>query len=101
MPSRLGELAVRFGCELRGDPETVIDRVATLQDASPGSLAFLANTKYRNNLKTTGASAVVLDAESAAICATNALIAANPYATFARMAQFMNPEPAFAGGQHP
>jgi UDP-3-O-[3-hydroxymyristoyl] glucosamine N-acyltransferase len=49
MPARLGELAVRFGCELVGDPDVVIDTVATLQDASPGSLAFLANTKYRKH----------------------------------------------------
>jgi UDP-3-O-[3-hydroxymyristoyl] glucosamine N-acyltransferase len=101
MPARLGELAVRFGCELVGDPDVVIDGVATLQDASAGSLAFLANTKYRKHLATTGASAVVLDAASAATCGTNALIAANPYATYARIAQFLNPEPAFAGGRHP
>jgi len=101
MPVRLGELAVRFGCELRGDPDASVERVATLQDAQPGTLSFLANPRYRKHLATTGASAVVLDAASAAECPTNALIAANPYATYARIAQVLHPEHSFAGGRHP
>lgn len=101
MPAHLGELAVRFGCELRGDPDVSVDRVATLQDAQPGALSFLANPRYRKHLAGTGATAVVLDAASAVDCHTNALIAANPYATYARIAQVLHPEPAFAGGRHP
>jgi UDP-3-O-[3-hydroxymyristoyl] glucosamine N-acyltransferase len=101
MPLRLGELAVRFGCELRGDPDAVVDRIGTLQDAGEGSLAFLANPRYRKFLPGTRATAVVLDAASAAQCATNALVAANPYATYARIAQYLNPEPGLKGGRHP
>jgi UDP-3-O-[3-hydroxymyristoyl] glucosamine N-acyltransferase len=101
MPLSLGELAVRFGCELHGDPDVHVDRVATLQAAVPGTLAFLANPRYRKHLVTTRASAVVLDAASAAECPTNALVAANPYATYARIAQALSAEPAFTGGRHP
>ena len=50
MPARLADLAVRFGCELRGDPDTVVDRVAPLQDAGPGAVSFLANPQYRRYL---------------------------------------------------
>jgi UDP-3-O-[3-hydroxymyristoyl] glucosamine N-acyltransferase len=100
MAVRLAELAVRFGCELKGDPETLVDRVAPLQDAGPGSLSFLANPKYLRHLAATRASAVVLDAASAASCPTDALVSANPYATYARMAQVLYPVPAFAGGRH-
>ncbi len=101
MPVRLGELAVRFGCELRGDPDTEIERVATLQEAGPGSISFLANSKYRRHLLDTAASAVVLDAASVDDCPTSALVAGNPYATFARIAQLLYPETTFRGGQHP
>jgi UDP-3-O-[3-hydroxymyristoyl] glucosamine N-acyltransferase len=101
MPRSLAELAVMFGCELRGDPDARVDRVATLQEAGPGSLAFLANSRYRRHLATTGATAVVLDAANAEHCPTSALVAANPYATYARIAQALNPEPTFAGGRHP
>jgi hypothetical protein len=38
----LGQLAVRFGCGLRGDPDRAVDSVATLA-GGPGSLGFLAN----------------------------------------------------------
>ena len=56
----LGELAVRYGCELQGDPDVVIDHVATLTDAKTGSVSFLANPLYRANLAKTAASAVVV-----------------------------------------
>ncbi|HVN41322.1 MAG TPA: LpxD N-terminal domain-containing protein, partial [Steroidobacteraceae bacterium] len=101
MPVRLAELAVRFGCELRGDPEITVDRVAALQDAGPGSLSFLANPKYLRHLGTTRASAVVLDAASAEACPTAALLARNPYATYARIAQVLHPAPPVVGGRHP
>jgi UDP-3-O-[3-hydroxymyristoyl] glucosamine N-acyltransferase len=101
MPVRLGELAARFGCELRGDPDTLIERVATLQEAGPGAISFLANTRYRRHLPATRAAAVVLDASTADDCPTNALIAPNPYATYARIAQVLYPEPLQAAGRHP
>jgi UDP-3-O-[3-hydroxymyristoyl] glucosamine N-acyltransferase len=100
MTVRLGELAVRFGCELRGDPDVRVGRVATLQEAAPGSIAFLANPHYRRFLATTRASAVVVDAEAAAACPVAALVTRNPYATYARIAQLLYPEPQFAPGRH-
>ena len=50
MAVSLGELAVRFGCELRGDPDTQVERVATLGNAERGALSFLANPRYRAQL---------------------------------------------------
>jgi len=75
MPVRLAELAVRFGCELRGDPDALVERVAPLAEATPGSVAFLANPRYRRFLADTRATAVVLDADSAAGCPVAVLIA--------------------------
>jgi len=101
MPLRLAELAVRFGCELQGDPDALVERVAPLQEASPGSLAFLANPRYRRFLAGTRATAVVLDAGSAAGCPVAALVARNPYATYARIAQLLHPAPPVVAGRHP
>ncbi|MGB5101730.1 MAG: UDP-3-O-(3-hydroxymyristoyl)glucosamine N-acyltransferase [Steroidobacteraceae bacterium] len=101
MPVRLADLAVRFGCELRGDPEVVVERVASLAEASTGSVAFLANPRYRRHLATTSASAVVLAAADAEACPVAVLVARNPYATYARIAQLLHPVPAVAGGRHP
>ena len=81
MSVSLGELAVRFGCELRGDPEARVEHVATLANADGSALAFLANPRYRPQLATTRAAAVVLNPEAAALCPTHVLLAENPYAT--------------------
>ena len=66
MTVTLGELAVRFGCELRGDPAVTVDSVAALSQAGPRSITFLANPKYVAQLAGTRAGAVILDAKSAA-----------------------------------
>ncbi|MGH8298385.1 MAG: UDP-3-O-(3-hydroxymyristoyl)glucosamine N-acyltransferase [Steroidobacteraceae bacterium] len=97
----LGELAARFGCELRGDPAVRVDHVATLAQADSTSLAFIANPRYRQQLATTGAAAVVLDAASAPDCATAALVCENPHATYARIAAVLHPPPAAPPGMHP
>ena len=101
MPLRLAELAVRFGCELQGDPDALVERVAPLHEATPGSLAFLANPRYRRYLAGTRATAVVLDAATAAECPVAALVARNPYATYARIAQLLHPLPPVTAGRHP
>lgn len=100
MSLTLGELAVRFGCELRGDPSIRIERVATLSNAAPGALAFLANPQYRRQLESTRASVVVLTAADAAQCSVPALIHRDPYATFARIAALLYPEASIAPGIH-
>jgi UDP-3-O-[3-hydroxymyristoyl] glucosamine N-acyltransferase len=97
----LATLAVRFGCELRGDPDREVDAVATLQNATARSVAFLASLKHRRQLATTRAGAVVLEAKFAAECPAPALICADPHATFARIAALLHPLPSAAAGIHP
>jgi UDP-3-O-[3-hydroxymyristoyl] glucosamine N-acyltransferase len=97
----LGELAVRFGCELRGDPDARVERVATLAGATPGALSFLANPHYRAQLPATRATAVVLAGEAAGECPAAALVSPNPYATYARIAAVLHPPAPLAPGVHP
>ena len=101
MSVSIGELAVRFGCELRGDPGVEVERVATLADADAQSVAFVANPRYRTQLAATRAAVVVLDEASAAGCPCAALISTNPHATFARIAAVLHPTPAGPPGVHP
>ena len=101
MSVSIGELAVRFGCELRGDPGVEVERVATLAEADAQSVAFVANPRYRTQLASTRAAVVVLDEASAAGCPCAALISANPHATFARIAAVLHPAPAGTPGVHP
>src|SRR5579871_6806783 len=101
MAIALGELAVRFGCELRGDPELTVDHVAPLSAAGPGALSFLANAKLVSQLPATRAAAVVLEPKTAAACPAAVLITANPHALFARIATLLHPPPPLRPGIHP
>jgi len=96
----LGEIAARFGLTLRGDPDVRVRSVATLEGATEGSLTFLANPKYRRQLATTRASAVVLAEADLGQCPGAALVAANPYAAYARIAAILHPQPTAAPGVH-
>lgn len=100
MSVTLGELAVRFGCELRGDPAAVVDSVAALDSAGPRAVAFLANSKYAAQLSGTRAGAVILDAKAAASSPVAVLVASNPHATYARVATLLHPDPPLNPGVH-
>jgi UDP-3-O-[3-hydroxymyristoyl] glucosamine N-acyltransferase len=101
MAISLGELATQFGCELIGDPSTIVTRVATLSAADASSISFFSNPNYRQQLGMTGAAAVILRAADAALCPTAALVAANPYLLYAFVAAALHPVPALPAGIHP
>jgi UDP-3-O-[3-hydroxymyristoyl] glucosamine N-acyltransferase len=101
MPYRLSELAARFSLEQRGGVDPEIRGVGTLARAAAGELAFLANPRYRSQLATTTASAVVLAAGDADHSPVPCLIAKDPYAAFARIAALFEPAPVRVVGIHP
>jgi UDP-3-O-[3-hydroxymyristoyl] glucosamine N-acyltransferase len=96
----LGQLALRFGCELRGDPAQLVDSVAALSGGR-ASLGFLANPRLLTELRATRLAAVVLEPHLAAECPVNALLHTNPHATFARIASVLHPAPPAKPGIHP
>ncbi|MEO8459476.1 MAG: UDP-3-O-(3-hydroxymyristoyl)glucosamine N-acyltransferase [Dokdonella sp.] len=96
----LADLAERFGLILRGDAKRRINGVATLADAAPSQLTFLSNPRYRAQLGSTQAGAVVLHADDADACKTAALIASDPYVAFAKIAMLFDPQPAAKAGIH-
>ena len=100
MTIRLGELATRFGCELVGDPDVVISKVASLEGATGDSLTFLSNPALKKGLAGTGAGAVIVRREFAEYVPVAALIHDNPYATYARMATLLFPPAKIEPGIH-
>ncbi len=96
----LASLAERFGLELHGDGGTVIRGVATLARADGSQLAFLANTRYTAQLADTRAGAVILAADQLEACPVPALVAADPYVAYARIAALFQRRPAAAPGVH-
>ncbi len=101
MAMTLGEIAVRYGLDLAGDPTQVVESVAALATATPGALTFCTGAKYRKQLAATRATAVVLPRELAAECPVAALISARPYASYARIAAGLHPPAAVVAGRAP
>jgi UDP-3-O-[3-hydroxymyristoyl] glucosamine N-acyltransferase len=97
----LGELAVRFGLKLRGEPSLTIRSVATLSRADSGALSFLANSRYRRQLESTRATAVLVAPADEAHCPVAALIDPNPYLAYARIATLLHPDLEAPAGIHP
>ncbi len=99
---RLQELAQQVGAELLGDGSVEITHADTIQSAAEGAICFLANSKYRQYLTETGASAVILRREDVDEEAShNGLISDNPYLTYARVATLLYPPAEVTGGVHP
>jgi UDP-3-O-[3-hydroxymyristoyl] glucosamine N-acyltransferase len=96
----LGDLAVRFGLGLRGEPSLRVSRVATLSHAGAGSLSFLANPRYRKQMQSTRATVILVAQEDAADCPVAALIDPNPYLAYARIADLLHPRAPSAAGIH-
>lgn len=97
----LADIAAHLGGDVLGDGQICIRQVATLASAGEGEIAFLANRKYRNQLKTTQASAVIVSPEFAEGFSGARIVTSNPYAYYARVATLLNPAPSSAAGVHP
>ena len=95
------ELAQRLGLAVQGDATTMVAGVATLARATPDTLTFLANPRYRGQLADTRAGIVVMREADAAGHAGTALLAADPYSAFARAAALFEQREAVAPGVHP
>ena len=100
MAATLGELAARFGCELVGDPASVIRHVGTLAGASGDAITFLANSQYKSQLKSTRAGAVILAPADRASCPVACLVHREPYLIYARIATLLHPAPIAVPGVH-
>lgn len=95
------ELAERFNLQLFGDGNIRIHGVATLAQASPEQLSFLANPRYLTQLLNSRAGVIVLHADDVKAASGTVLIAKDPYVTFAKIATLFDIKPAREAGIHP
>jgi UDP-3-O-[3-hydroxymyristoyl] glucosamine N-acyltransferase len=86
----LGELAQRLQLELRGDSELSLTGLASLPSAQADQLSFLSDKRYRADLQSTQAGAVIVTAEFADQVPGNCLIASNPYLAYAQASQLFD-----------
>jgi UDP-3-O-[3-hydroxymyristoyl] glucosamine N-acyltransferase len=94
-----GQLVERFGGLLVGDAQTTVSKLGTLAESDKHSLSFLSNPKYRNQLKQTQAS-IVLIQESARVdlpTGATAIVCEQPYLYYAKVSQLFGPTKPQAG----
>ena len=97
----LADIAAQLGGRVLGDAGVRIFQIATLEKAQPNQISFLANSKYRTQLASTSAGAVILgEADAEATCLPR-IVSDNPYAYFAKVSALLNPLPEAEPGVHP
>jgi UDP-3-O-[3-hydroxymyristoyl] glucosamine N-acyltransferase len=84
MKKKLKELAEVVGAVVIGDGDVEIVGVASIEDARPGEITFIANPKYRSRLKETRASAVIVGNDITE-AEKPLLRTANPYLAFGQI----------------
>lgn len=91
------------GGEWRGAPSRALTGVAPLASAGPDQVSFLDNRRYAATLAATGAGAVIVHPDLAAKVpdGTAAIVTAEPYAAWARVAALFHPPPPHHPGIHP
>lgn len=102
-PHPLGAVMRTAGVEPPPGADRLLSGVAPLQAAGPGHVSFLDNKRYADALAATGAGAVLVHPEMAgrvpAGCA--AIVMAEPYEGWARVAALFHPPPPVQPGVHP
>lgn len=101
MSYTLSQLAELLELKLDGDPNHRIERIATLANAGPDSLTFMADSRYRKYLDGSRAGAVILTESEREHCPGNALISDNPYLSYARATALFAPKVDVAEAIHP
>ena len=98
---RLDEIVARLGGTLVGDGSVLVKQVGTLSAAKEGEIAFLSNPKYRRQLATTSASAVIVPPQAADDTSLPRIVHPNSYAYYARVTALLNPPAERPAGVHP
>ena len=109
MAYRLGELALRVGGQVEGDPERAIESIQTLETAGPRDLSFLNHARYREQAAASGAGALLLTPALAAAVQGNEeegkrrdlLLVDDPSYALSRLLPLFHPRPAPQPGVHP
>jgi UDP-3-O-[3-hydroxymyristoyl] glucosamine N-acyltransferase len=95
----LGELAEFIGAELVGAADVRVVGVATLEEAQPDQISFVAHPRYAQLAAASQAAAFIVDA-SFKERKRPLLLCANPQLAFARVAKLFSEPPGLAAGVH-
>jgi UDP-3-O-[3-hydroxymyristoyl] glucosamine N-acyltransferase len=95
------ELARRLGARVDANADLDVTGVASLEEAGPRDVAFLANARYHRKLGDTRAGAILVAPEVEVPVPAVLLRIPNPYLAFARALEVFHPPPPRTPGVHP
>lgn len=86
------EISLLLSGTVEGDPSVTVSRLAKIEEASAGSLSFLANPKYEQYLYSTNASVVIVNNDFVLAEPTNATLirVENAYSAFSVLLEKYN-----------
>jgi len=93
-PITVVELAERLGCRIEGRSDLKLTGIATIRDAGPDQLTFLANPRYRKELSETRAGAIIVAADEETPPAMIRIVSDKPYIDFQRAMGVLYPPEA-------
>ena len=96
----LRDIQRRLGGEQVGEVRAPLTCVGTIEGADATAITFLANPRYRTALAHSRAGAVIVGEKDRDITSRPRIVAANPYAYFARVAQIFSVVPVSLPGVH-
>ena len=99
-PVPLADLVRLLGGELLGG-DVVVSRVATLQNARPGDIAFVSQLRYRSQIASTQATALILPQSLRDATSLPRIISEDPYLYFAEVSRIFSPPAPAVPGIHP
>ena len=92
MKKTLAELAELVDGTVCGDDSVIISGIAGIPDAQEGDITFLTNPKYRQQVLSTKASAVIAAGEIEG-ASVPLILTAEPYVAYAKIAQLFFQKP--------
>ena len=98
---RLDEIVACLGGELRGEGSVVVSQVGSLLSAGEGQIAFLSDSRYRQQLQSTQATAVIVPPQFSDASSLPRIVHPNAYAYYARVVALLNPVRQRRAGVHP
>ncbi len=97
MEFKLSELVARFGGTLVGE-DIAISGIAPTDKAEENQITFLSDSKYKKNLPTCKAGAIIITDEDSADISLPKIITKNPYYYFSLVSNLFNPRKKMAVG---
>ena len=99
MPT-LGDIAKALDLPFRGNPETSLSRLASLDSAGDADLSFVAQKKFSKQLSTSTVGAVICPEDWVGDYKGGVIFSAQPYVDFARATRLFDNRPQPSGRVH-